>query len=142
MAKTKEQIIQDIESGATTLGIEYGSTRIKAVLDDADNNPIAIGTFDWENTFDGTYWTYAEEELVSGIQAAYASLKADVAEKIHHRRFAVFSVYVLRIINIHTRKFQIIKPFLDLHLRCSVIACVPNTADATDCADDDTQHEG
>ena len=81
MAKTKEQIIQDIESGATTLGIEYGSTRIKAVLDDADNNPIAIGTFDWENTFDGTYWTYAEEELVSGIQAAYASLKADVAEK-------------------------------------------------------------
>ena len=81
MAKTKEQIIQDIESGATTLGIEYGSTRIKAVLDDADNNPIAIGTFDWENTFDGTYWTYAEEELISGIQAAYASLKADVAEK-------------------------------------------------------------
>jgi len=81
MAKTTEQILQDIEGAKTTLGIEYGSTRIKAVLDDSDNNPIAIGTFDWENTFDGTYWTYAQDELTSGIQAAYASLKADVERR-------------------------------------------------------------
>ena len=51
------------------------------MLDDSDNNPIAIGTFDWENTFDGTYWTYAQDELTSGIQAAYASLKADVERR-------------------------------------------------------------
>lgn len=81
MAKTTEQILQDIEGARTTLGIEYGSTRIKAVLDDSDDNPIAIGTFDWENTFDGTYWTYAQGELTSGIQAAYASLKADVERR-------------------------------------------------------------
>ena len=50
MALTKEQIVAEIEGGRTTLGIEYGSTRIKAVLDDSENNPIAIGTFDWENS--------------------------------------------------------------------------------------------
>ena len=58
MAQTTDRILQDIEGAKTTLGIEYGSTRIKAVLDDSENNPIAVGTFDWENTFDGTYWTY------------------------------------------------------------------------------------
>ena len=47
MAMTKEQIVADIESGATALGIEYGSTRIKAVLVASDNEPIAIGAFDW-----------------------------------------------------------------------------------------------
>ncbi len=81
MSKTQEQIVEEIESGKTSLGIEYGSTRIKAVLDDSDNNPIAIGTFDWENSLVDGYWTYAEEELLNGLAAAYASLKADVAEK-------------------------------------------------------------
>ena len=78
---TKADIIRQIEGGACTLGIEYGSTRIKAVLDDAQNNPIAVGTFDWENSLKDGYWTYDESELVSGIQAAYASLKANVAER-------------------------------------------------------------
>ncbi len=81
MAQTTDRILQDIEGAKTTLGIEYGSTRIKAVLDDSDNNPIAVGTFDWENTFDGTYWTYGQDELVAGIQGAYASLKADVERR-------------------------------------------------------------
>ena len=81
MAQTTDRILQDIEGAKTTLGIEYGSTRIKAVLDDSENNPIAVGTFDWENTFDGTYWTYGQDELVAGIQGAYASLKADVEKR-------------------------------------------------------------
>lgn len=81
MPKTTEQIVADLEAGRTTLGIEYGSTRIKAVLDDADNEPIAVGTHDWENQFADGYWTYPEEELVSGLQAAYASLKRDVRER-------------------------------------------------------------
>ena len=78
---TTDQIKREIEDGATTLGIEYGSTRIKAVLNDSHNAPIAVGTFDWENSFDGRFWTYAEDELLNGIAAAYASLKADVSEK-------------------------------------------------------------
>lgn len=81
MSKTQEQIAAEIESGATTLGIEYGSTRIKAVLDDSDNNPIAIGTFDWENSLVDGYWTYSEQEIFDGLAACYASLKADVAAK-------------------------------------------------------------
>ncbi|OFK23708.1 xylulokinase [Olsenella sp. HMSC062G07] len=70
--------VRDIEGGTTTLGIEYGSTRIKAVLDDAGDRPIAVGIFDWENSFEGGYWTYPQEQLVAGIQAAYAALKDDV----------------------------------------------------------------
>ena len=81
MAQTKEQIVADIEAGRTTLGIEYGSTRIKAVLDDATNEPVAIGTFDWENSLVDGYWTYSEQEIFDGLKACYASLKADVAAK-------------------------------------------------------------
>ena len=79
MAQTKEHIVADIEAGRTTLGIEYGSTRIKAVLDDATNEPVAIGTFDWENSLVDGYWTYSEQEIFDGLKACYASLKADVA---------------------------------------------------------------
>lgn len=81
MSNTTEQIVAQIEAGKTTLGIEYGSTRIKAVLDGTDNEPIAIGTFDWENSFKDGYWTYGEDEIFEGLKAAYASLKADVASK-------------------------------------------------------------
>ena len=77
----KDQIIADIESGNTALGIEYGSTRIKAVLVGSDNEPIAIGAFDWENSLVDGYWTYSDEEIFAGLAAAYASMKADVAEK-------------------------------------------------------------
>ena len=80
MTKSTAEIIQDIESGATTLGIEYGSTRIKAVLDDSDNNPIAVGTFDWENSYVDGYWTYSEDELLRGLTSTYLSLKSCVKE--------------------------------------------------------------
>ena len=73
MAMTKEQIVADIESGATALGIEYGSTRIKAVLVASDNEPIAIGAFDWENSLVDGYWTYSEDEIFAGLAAAYAA---------------------------------------------------------------------
>ena len=81
MALTKEQIVEQIESGATSLGIEYGSTRIKAVLVSSENDPIAIGAFDWENSLVDGYWTYSDDEIFAGLAAAYARMKADVAEK-------------------------------------------------------------
>ncbi len=70
-----------VEAGDATLGIEYGSTRIKAVLIDADYTTLATGTFDWENSFVDGYWTYAEQELLDGLAAAYASLKENVRER-------------------------------------------------------------
>ena len=81
MAMTTEQIVAALEAGKCTLGIEYGSTRIKAVLDDSENNPIAIGTFDWENSLVDGYWTYGDDEIFAGLKACYASLKADVKER-------------------------------------------------------------
>ena len=78
MAKTTDEIRAEIEAGATTLGIEFGSTRIKAVLDDADNEPVAVGTYDWENSFVDGHWTYGDAEIFDGLAGCFASLKAEV----------------------------------------------------------------
>lgn len=67
-----------IESGRSILGIELGSTRIKAVLIDEAHKPIAAGAFDWENRLEEGYWTYHQDEIWTGIQAAYADLVKDV----------------------------------------------------------------
>ena len=65
----------------TVLGIELGSTRIKAVLLDEKHTPIASGSYAWENRLDKGIWTYPLEEIHSGLQACYADLKADVKAK-------------------------------------------------------------
>ena len=65
----------------TALGIELGSTRIKAVLIDKDHLPIASGDFEWENQFVDGIWTYSSDMIHKGIQACYAALKADVQAK-------------------------------------------------------------
>ena len=70
-----------LEQGATALGIEFGSTRIKAVLVNADNVPIASGSHDWENRFEGGIWTYTLDDIKNGLQDTYAKLRADVKEK-------------------------------------------------------------
>ena len=55
----KEEIKKTIEEGRAVLGIEFGSTRIKAVLIDEDKSPIASGSYDWENqTWTDNIWTY------------------------------------------------------------------------------------
>ena len=53
-----EQIKNAIQNGKTVLGIELGSTRIKAVLIDENNNPIASGSYEWENRLENGIWTY------------------------------------------------------------------------------------
>ena len=68
-------------TGNESLGIEFGSTRIKAVLIDEECNPIASGSFDWENRLENGIWTYHTDEIWSGLQAAYKSLNDTVKEK-------------------------------------------------------------
>ena len=65
----------------TALGIELGSTRIKAVLIDENHIPIASGSHEWENQLVNGVWTYSMEAVASGIQDCYAGLKRDVKEK-------------------------------------------------------------
>ena len=59
----KEEIKKTIEEGKAVLGIEFGSTRIKAVLIDEDKSPIASGSYDWENQLVDNVWTYSMEKI-------------------------------------------------------------------------------
>lgn len=63
------------------LGIEFGSTRIKAVLIDAKGTPLASGDHSWENSYIDDNWTYSLDEVWDGLRDAYANLAADVKEK-------------------------------------------------------------
>ena len=72
--------IEAINSGRTTLGIELGSTRIKAVLIDENYMPLAIGKHDWENRYIDNIWTYTLEDIWEGVQGSYRDL-ADEVEK-------------------------------------------------------------
>ena len=72
--------IEAINSGRTTLGIELGSTRIKAVLMDENYMPLAIGKHDWENRYIDNIWTYTLEDIWEGVQGSYRDL-ADEVEK-------------------------------------------------------------
>ena len=76
-----EKIKQAIESGKTALGIEFGSTRIKAVLIDKNHEPLASGSYDWENSYDNGVWTYPLDEVWTGLRGAFAALKKNVLEK-------------------------------------------------------------
>ncbi|MBQ6550920.1 MAG: FGGY-family carbohydrate kinase [Lachnospiraceae bacterium] len=67
-----------IESGKAVLGIEFGSTRIKAVLIDREFKPVASGDFTWENSLDNGIWTYPMDEVLTGLRECYAALKKDV----------------------------------------------------------------
>ena len=70
-----------IDLKSCSLGMEHGSTRIKAVLIDAAHTPLAQGEFTWENRLQNGIWTYPMEEVRQGVQAAYAALAADVRAK-------------------------------------------------------------
>ena len=67
-----------IAGGTATLGIELGSTRIKAVLIGPNHAPIASGGHDWENKLENGIWTYSLEDVWLGVQDAYAKLAANV----------------------------------------------------------------
>ena len=81
MAMSKNDIIKTIETGKAILGIEFGSTRIKAVLIGADNAPIAQGSHDWENRLENGIWTYSLEDIWTGLQDSYSNMVKDVKEQ-------------------------------------------------------------
>ena len=77
-----------IESGSffeeePILGIEFGSTRIKAALIGEDHTPIASGTYEWENRYENGIWTYSLEDIWTGLQESYQRLSNKVLEKVN-----------------------------------------------------------
>jgi sugar (pentulose or hexulose) kinase len=77
----KQQTIDAIQNGQTALGIELGSTRIKAVLIDEHFQTIATGSHEWENQLVDGIWTYSLDAVWQGIQASYRALATSVQEK-------------------------------------------------------------
>lgn len=79
---TRTTARDDILAGRTSLGIELGSTRIKACLIGSDATEVlATGSFSWENRLQDGLWTYAIDEVWTGLQAAYVGLVADADER-------------------------------------------------------------
>ena len=74
-----------IEAGKAILGIEFGSTRIKAVLIDQENKPIAQGSHTWENQLVDGLWTYSIEAIWAGVQDCYADLRLKRKKPVRHR---------------------------------------------------------
>ncbi len=73
-----EAVKQAINLGQTALGLELGSTRIKAVLIGLDHSTLASGSHEWENRFENGVWTYSLDSVWSGIQECYKSLADEV----------------------------------------------------------------
>ena len=77
-----------MNNGKLFLGIELGSTRIKAVLTDGTHRPAAVGAFDWENSFENGYWTYSLDSVWDGIRTAYRRMAEEYerarGEKLRH----------------------------------------------------------
>ena len=69
---------EKIRAGKTSLGIEFGSTRIKAVLIDDTYTTIAAGDYGWASHLEDGLWSYSQEEIWTGLQTAYAALAEDV----------------------------------------------------------------
>lgn len=81
MATRKQQTVEALQSGQVYLGVELGSTRIKAVLIGPDHRVIASGSHTWESCLENGYWTYPLLDVWTGIQDAYADMAAQVQEQ-------------------------------------------------------------
>ena len=77
----QNDIQKTIKSRKTALGVEFGSTRIKAVLIGEDHAPLASGSYEWENRYENGVWTYHLEDVWAGLQESYRKLSNDVLEK-------------------------------------------------------------
>jgi sugar (pentulose or hexulose) kinase len=85
MNMNRNDIQKAIESGKTVLGVEFGSTRIKAVLIGEDHAPMASGSYEWENRFENGVWTYSLEDVWTGLRESYRKLSNEVFDKYNTR---------------------------------------------------------
>ena len=92
--RSREEIKEMISAGQAVLGIELGSTRIKAVLIDVDKTPVASGSYDWENRYVDHIWTYNVEDIWQGLQGCYRDLVKNVEEEYGEKpvRFAAMGI--------------------------------------------------
>src|SRR5262245_47951684 len=81
MNMNRNDIQKAVENGKTALGIEFGSTRIKAVLIGEDGTSLASGSHDWENRYENGVWTYHLEDVWAGLQDSYRKLADEVAAR-------------------------------------------------------------
>lgn len=79
----QNDIKKAIDNGKTALGIEFGSTRIKAVLINENHTPLASGSHDWENRYEKSVWTYSLKDVWNGLQDSYRKLNDEIAAKYH-----------------------------------------------------------
>src|SRR5215213_3144284 len=77
----QKDVQKAIQSGKTALGVEFGSTRIKAVLIGEDHMSIASGSHEWENRHENGVWTYSLEDIWAGLQESYRNLSHELLEK-------------------------------------------------------------
>ena len=77
----KSNFAEQIRNKETYIGIEFGSTRIKAVLTGADHTPIASGSYDWENQYEDGIWTYHLDMIWRGLKECYRSLREEVGSR-------------------------------------------------------------
>jgi sugar (pentulose or hexulose) kinase len=80
MSDINAQSMLDIIDGRTSLGIEFGSTRIKSVLIDSSFTPIASGSYEWENRLEEGIWTYSLADIWKGLRVSYRKMAAEVFE--------------------------------------------------------------
>jgi len=83
MNMDQKEIQKTIANRQTVLGIELGSTRIKAVLIGRDHTPIASGSHEWENQYENGIWTYSLDAVWAGLQDSFQKLSKEVAEKYY-----------------------------------------------------------
>ncbi len=81
-----------IAAGKTALGIEFGSTRIKAVLIGEDHTPLASGSHEWENQYENGVWTYSLDMIWNGLQDCYSELVKDVKAKYDEELTTIGSI--------------------------------------------------
>lgn len=81
MPRKPEDIKNSIINGQTVIGIELGSTRIKTVMTDEYNMPIAAGNHDWENSYVENIWTYSLDDIWNGIRKSYRNMIDNVKEQ-------------------------------------------------------------
>ena len=79
-ARETQRRIACLTEGRTVLGIEFGSTRIKAVLIDETHEPIAVGSHDWENRLENKIWTYSLEDIWNGLRDSFRNM-AEAVER-------------------------------------------------------------